>query len=120
MNRLKQILIYSDGEPSEILIGICHIFLLPATIYVDFDTLNIPLTITAILSGVYQMYAVFSNCLKHRFYAVQIATIIASTTCLNLYLSGLLNGSRIEWIIIFVFALWNTFRLVNEKIQKEL
>lgn len=118
--RIKQILIYSDGEPSEILIGICHIFLLPATIYVDFDTLNIPLIIIAILSGIYQIYAVFSSCLKHRFYAVQIATIIASTTCINLYLSGLLNGARIEWVIIFLFALWNTFRIVNEKIQKEL
>tara|TARA_X000001382_G_scaffold101953_1_gene76646 strand:+ start:6446 stop:6808 length:363 start_codon:yes stop_codon:yes gene_type:complete len=120
MNRLKQILIYSDGEPSEILIGVCHIFLLPATICVEFNALNIPLIIIAILSGVYQLYAVFSNCLRLRFYAVQIATIISSTTCVNLYLSGLLNGSRIEWIIIFLFALWNTFRIVNEKIKKEL
>ena len=82
--RIKEILIYSDGEPSEILIGVCHIFLLPATIYVDFEDLNIPLMVVAVLSGAYQVYAVFSNCLKRRFYAVQMATIIASTTCINL------------------------------------
>lgn len=118
--RLKEILIYSDSEPNELLIAMCHLICLPAAICIDFLNPDALLISVAMASGLYQSWAVFQNCIKHRYYAVQIATVIAFATCYNLNDAGLLEGSRLGWCIIFVFAMWNTFRVMLEKITRGL
>lgn len=118
--RIKQILFYSDSEPNEMLIGMCHMICLPAALIVEFHNPDLLLILLAIFSGIYQFYAVYINCLKHRYYAVQFATTIAFATCYSLYSYGLLKGSRLGWCIIFVFAMWNTFRVMTEKISRGL
>lgn len=118
--RIKQILFYSDSEPNEMLIGMCHMICLPASLCVEFNNPDVLLISLAILSGLYQFYAVYINNLKHRYYAVQCATTIAFATCYSLYSYDLLEGSRLGWCIIFVFAMWNTFRVMTEKISRGL
>ena len=51
--------------------------------------------------------------------AVQIATIVAIMTVINLSMEGLMTGSRTGWIIIMLFAIWNTIRVFKEKIIKD-
>jgi len=119
-SRIKQLFLYSDSEPNEMLIGMCHIVCLPAALCVEFHNPDILLISLAILCGLYQFYAVYINNLKHRYYAVQCATTIAFATCYSLYSNGLLEGSRLGWCIIFVFAMWNTIRVMIEKINKGL
>jgi hypothetical protein len=53
-----------------------------------------------------------------RLIAVQIAAIIALMTVENLFVEGLLNGSRIGWCIIMCFAFWNTVRVFKEKNER--
>jgi hypothetical protein len=53
-----------------------------------------------------------------RLIAVQVATLIAIMTIENLYVSGLLNGSRVGWVIIGLFAAWNTLRVYKEKLDR--
>ena len=50
--------------------------------------------------------------------AVQLAAIIAAMTVVNLCFEGLMEGSRVGWIIILLFAFWNTLRVFKEKMER--
>lgn len=119
--KVKDLFWYSDSEPNEVLIAFCHIFALPAALCVDFENPSIPLILAGIAAGSFQMWAVLWNgTLRMRLYAVQIAALIAIGTVENLFVGGLLNGSRIGWAIIMLFAIWNTIRVFKEKLEKGL
>ena len=119
--KVKDLFWYSDSEPNEVLIAFCHIFALPAALCVDFENPSIPLILAGIAAGSFQMWAVLWNgTLRMRLYAVQIAALIAIGTVENLFVGGLLNGSRIGWAIIMLFAVWNTIRVFKEKVEKGL
>lgn len=119
--KVKDLFWYSDSEPNEVLIAFCHIFALPAALCVDFANPSIPLILAGISAGCFQMWAVLWNgTLRMRLYAVQIAALIAIGTVENLFVGGLLNGSRIGWAIIMLFAIWNTIRVFKEKLEKGL
>jgi len=117
--KVKELFWYSDSEPNEVLIAFCHVFALPAALCVDFDNPSIPLILLGIAAGSFQFWAVVWNgTLKMRLYAVQIAAVIALMTVENLFVEGLLNGSRIGWVIIMAFAMWNTARVFKEKNER--
>lgn len=119
--KVKDLFWYSDSEPNEVLIAFCHIFALPAALCVDFDNPSIPLILGGVAAGLFQMWSVvWDGTLRMRLYAVQIAAVIAFMTVENLFVEGLLNGSRIGWAIIMVFAMWNTVRVFKEKMEKGL
>jgi hypothetical protein len=121
LSKLKDLFWFSDSEPNEVLIAFCHIFALPAALCVDFDNPSLPLILGGILAGSFQMWAVLWNgTLRMRLYAVQIAALIAIGTVENLIASGLMNGSRVGWGIICLFAIWNTIRVFKEKVDKGL
>jgi hypothetical protein len=118
--KAKELFWYSDSEPNEVLIAICHLICLPLAIISDFEDAHWGLMIFGIVSGGFQLWAVlWTDCLKYRLYAVQAATLIGISTCVNLHLEGLLVGSRTGWIIILLFAIWNTVRVVKQKIDKD-
>jgi len=121
VRRLKELFWYSDSEPNEVLIAFCHIFALPAALCVDFENPSFLLISAGIFAGTFQLWAVIWNgTLRMRLIAVQIATLIAISTVENLIAEGLMNGSRIGWAIIGLFAVWNTVRVFKEKIQRGL
>lgn len=118
MKRFSEIFWYSDSEPNEVLISFCHLFALPASILMEFENKSYFLCIGAIFAGLFQFWAVlFNGTLKMRLLAVQIATLIGISTVINLCLNGLLTGSRIGWVIIAVFAIWNTIRVTHQKLH---
>lgn len=119
LNKFKELFWYSDSEPNEVLIAFCHIFALPAALCVDFDNPSLILIGAGILAGSFQMWAVLWNgTLRMRLIAVQVAALIALGTVENLFATGLMNGSRVGWMIIMLFALWNTVRVYKEKLAK--
>jgi hypothetical protein len=121
ISKLKGLFWYSDSEPNEILIAFCHLIALPAALCVEFNNPSILLITMAVSSGLFQMWAVlWSEGLNMRLIAVQIATLIALGTVFNLSMEGLLNGSRLGWVIIAMFAIWNTIRVFREKLEKSI
>lgn len=117
--RLKNIILYSDSEPNEILIAMCHLICLPLAILVDFEIPNLFLMIIAMISGLYQLYAtLWCDCINKRLFAVQFASLIAIGTIYNLVNQGILIGSRTGWLIIMVFSFWNVIRVFLEKINR--
>lgn len=119
--RAREIFLYSDSEPNEILIALCHLIALPASILFEYENPMPMLCLGAVAAGAFQMWAVlYSGSLKMRLLAVQIATVIAIMTIENLWVAGLLTGSRLGWVIIGMFAGWNTIRVYKEKLKKGL
>jgi hypothetical protein len=121
LKRAKEIFLYSDSEPNEVLIAMCHLIALPASILFEYDNPMPFLCLGAVAAGLFQLWAVlYSGSIKMRLIAVQIATVIAIMTIENLAVEGLLTGSRLGWIIIGLFAAWNTIRVFKEKLQRGL
>ena len=119
LKRMKDIFWFSDSEPNEVLIGACHLFILPFAIYTDFNVVNPFLALLGIIAGAYQLYAaLWCGCLNKRLFAVQFAVLVGIGTVVNLYKQDILNGSRTGWVLILVFALWNMIRVFHEKIYK--
>ena len=117
--KVKELFWYSDSEPNEVLIAFCHLICLPLALVVEFDNPSIWLVLGGMGAGAFQLWAVvWKGCLKYRLIAVQIATLVAIMTVENLYMEDLLVGSRTGWVIILVFAAWNTIRVFKEKIDR--
>jgi hypothetical protein len=117
--KVKELFWYSDSEPNEVLIAFCHLICLPLALVVEFDNPSIWLVLGGMGAGAFQLWAVvWKGCLRYRLIAVQIATLVAIMTVENLYMEDLLVGSRTGWVIILVFAAWNTIRVFKEKIDR--
>lgn len=119
IHKIKELFWYSDSEPNEVLIALCHLICLPLALLAEFNNPNALFIIGAALTGAFQLWAViWKGCLKYRLLAVQLATIVAIMTIINLSLEGLMEGSRTGWIIILLFAIWNTIRVFKEKLDR--
>mgnify|MGYP000064594434 CR=1 FL=1 len=119
LEKVKDLFWYSDSEPNEVLIAFCHIMVLPCAILIEFEDPSFLAITVGVLSGLFQLWAVVWNgSLKYRLIAVQVASLIAAMTIVNLYMSNLLEGSRIGWCIIGAFAAWNTIRVFKEKLER--
>jgi len=115
--RAKEILLYSDSEPNELLIGLLHAVILPFAM-LEIGEPFIVFQILASISGFFQLYAVLIDCrLKMRVLAVKLAMLIAVSTVINYYMAGMLSGSHFGWLLILVFATWNLVRVEQERLQ---
>lgn len=119
--KVKELFWYSDSEPNEVLIAFCHLICLPLALLAEFDQPSPLFIIGGMSAGAFQLWAViWKGCLKYRLLAVQLATAVAVMTVENLYMEGLLVGSRTGWVIILAFAAWNTVRVFKEKLDKNV
>lgn len=118
--RFKQIFLYSDSEPNEVLIGLLHALILPFAMLEMMDPNNF-LQVSASAVGFFQLYAVlFNGTLRIRKIAVQLATLVAIMTVVNYFMAGMLRGSHFGWLLILIFAIWNLVRVTREQFEREL
>lgn len=116
--RFKEIFLYSDSEPNEVLIGILHALILPVAM-LEMMTPNNLLQIGASAVGFFQLYAVLYNgTLRIRKIAVQLATLVAIATVVNYFMAGMLHGSHFGWLLILIFAVWNLIRVTREQFER--
>ena len=116
--RFKQIFLYSDSEPNEVLIGLLHALILPFAMLEMIDPNNF-MQIGASFVGFFQLYAVLYNGkLRIRMIAVQLATLVAIMTVVNYAMAGMLHGSHFGWLLILIFAIWNLIRVTREHIHQ--
>ncbi len=119
--KVKDLFWYSDSEPNEVLIAFCHVIVLPLAIMVEFDNPSMLAIVSGMMAGTFQLWAVVWNgTLKYRLIAVQLASLIAIMTIINLCMAGLMEGSRMGWCIIGMFAIWNTIRVFKEKMERNV
>ena len=116
--RAKQIFLYSDSEPNEVLIGILHMIILPFAMF-EIGKPWFLLQIAAHLVGAFQLYCVLYNgALKMRIIAVQLATIVSIATVANYTMAGMMQGSHLGWLLIMIFAVWNLIRVTREQMLR--
>lgn len=119
LDKVKELFWYSDSEPNEVLIAFCHVVCLPLALIVEFHNPSILLIFGGFGAGLFQLWAViWKGSLRFRLIAVQIATLVAIMTVINLSMAGLMTGSRTGWVIIMLFAFWNAIRVFKEKMIK--
>ena len=118
LGRAKEIFLYSDSEPNEVLIGILHMLILPFAMF-EIGEPWAPLQIGAHLVGAFQLYCVLYNgTLKMRKVAVQLATLVSIATVANYTMAGMMKGSHLGWLLICIFAIWNLIRVTREELYK--
>lgn len=118
ISRFKEIFLYSDSEPNEVLIGLLHAVILPFAM-LEIGTPFLLFQIGASAVGFFQLYAVlFNGTLKMRKYAVQAACLVAIATVINYCMADMMRGSHFGWLLILVFTVWNLIRVTREEIIK--
>ena len=118
LKRFKEIFLYSDSEPNEVLIGMLHAIILPfAMIEIGAPLLLFQSLVSFV--GFFQLYAVLYNgTLKIRKWAVQAACLVSIATVVNYTMVGMMYGSHFGWLLILIFAIWNLIRVTREELSK--
>lgn len=115
IQRAKEVFLYSDSEPNEVLIGILHMVILPFAMF-EIGTPWIGLQIGAHLVGGFQLWCVLYNGqLRCRKWAVQAAVLVSIMTVANYTMAGMMKGSHLGWLLICIFAIWNLVRVTREE-----
>lgn len=110
-HQAARILMHSNSEPNELMIGLLHFVILPFAMLELGEPLLI-LQISASLVGLFQLYSVlFDGSLEMRKWSAQAACMIAASTVVNYSLVDMLHGSHLSWLLIFGFSIWNCYRL---------
>lgn len=119
MSRAKEIMMYSDSEPNEVLIGVLHMLILPFAMF-EIGKPWMLLQISAHLVGAFQIYCVlFDGSIKMRQIAVQLAVVVSIMTVVNYTFAGMMQGSHLGWLLICVFAIWNLIRVTRENLHRK-
>jgi hypothetical protein len=118
LKRFKEIFLYSDSEPNEVLIGMLHAIILPfAMLEIGNPILFFQIIVS--LVGFFQLYAVLYNGTLHmRKWAVQAACLVSIATVVNYTMAGMMQGSHFGWLLILIFAIWNLIRVTREELSK--
>lgn len=115
LDHAKHILTHSDSKPNELMVGMLHFIILPLAM-LELGDPNIILQISASLIGLFQLYSVLlDGSLYLRKSSAQAACMIAGFTVLNFIAIGMMKGSHLGWALIFLFTIWNCYRLSLEE-----
>ena len=112
IKNLRELFLWSDSEPNEILIGMLHAFILPLAI-LEIGNLWF-MQVVSIVAGLFQLYAVGTKDIWCRRLACIIAMVVSCLTVVDYITAGMMKGSQLGWFLILVFSLWNLIRVSRE------
>ena len=118
IKNLRNILLYSDSEPTELLVGLISGLMVPLFLWRSHNEI-MALYFVFILLGVYQIGAVIcSNFVaRERACLFTMATYIVmflNTTIISVYLKFPI-GYELHWLFLAVISLWNLKRVSVDK-----
>lgn len=118
LKNLRKIWIYSDSQPTEIVLAISLIILAPIAITIELGGLHV-FKLILIISGLYQLFCVSSNDLNCRLKA-SIITFGLYLACAIMYIThiGLPTPTHYGWIIFVLASFGSMNRLIREKIHR--
>ena len=119
LGRAREIFLYSDSEPNEILIGILHMLILP------FAMLEIA-SLGLYFKSLHTWWVPFSSlpCYSTKSgtpkVATLLATLVAVATCANYTMAGMMHGSHLGWLLILIlrFGTSSESRLKTSKSKR--
>jgi len=113
---LKKVWLYSDSQPTEILLALVNIFLAPLATFIELGPLWV-FQITLIVSGIYQLLCVANGDLKCRLRASLITFgMYASTLLVYLDCIGLPTPSHWGWFVLVFASFSSLMRIKREQL----
>lgn len=113
---LKEVWLYSDSQPTEILLSLVNIFLTPLATFLELGPLWL-FQITLILTGIYQLVCVANGDLKCRLRASLITFgMYASTLLMYMDCIGLPTPSHWGWFVLVFASFSSLMRIKREQL----
>lgn len=114
--RLRQIWLYSDSQPTEIILALCNIFLTPLAILFEIGELYFYISVV-IISGLYQILCVTSDDIICRVRASMFTFgIYCASAILYLLTIGFPTPTHYGWIVFVIASFGSMGRVTREKI----
>lgn len=116
--RLRQIWLYSDSQPTEILLAICNIFLAPIAILSEVGDLYF-YALIVIATGINQIICVAKDNIDCRVKASMFTFGIYLTSAI-MYLShvGFPTPTHYGWVVLVISSFSSMGRVTREKIYR--
>ena len=118
LKHLKDVWVYSDGQPTEVILGSINIILTPIAVYLELCGLGI-FQLFLIASGIYQLMCVAGDDIKCRLRA-SFLTFSMYMATLIMYLGeiGLPTASHYGWIVLTFAAFSSLIRIKKEQLHR--
>lgn len=117
-SRLYQVWVYSDSQPTEILLALCSIFLVPTAIITEVGSFYFYVGIS-ILSGIYQIMCVARHDLKCRVRASVITfSVYCATVIMYLTHVGFPSTTHYGWLVFVLAAYGSMSRVTKENVYR--
>ena len=111
---LREVWVYSDSQPTEILLAMVNIFLTPIATYMELGPLLL-FQLCLIIAGVYQLLCIANGDISCRLRASLITFgMYASTLLMYLDCVGLPTPSHWGWFVL-VFASFSSLRRIKRE-----
>lgn len=120
LNNLKEIFLFADSQPTEIMLGMLNfVLLLPATL-IELGFIPIYQSI-GILVGGYQLYAVARQNIKMRRSASFLSFVVFTMTIVLYATCGYLtkSASHWGWVVLWLSSLSSVKRVTTEYYHKQ-
>ena len=114
LERLREVWLYSDSQPTEILLASLNIFLTPIATYLELGSLLV-LQFGLIISGLFQLLCISTNDIDCRVrgsmitFGFYMTTLVFYLMCL-----GLPTPSHFGWVVL-VFASFSSLRRISKE-----
>ena len=114
LERLREVWLYSDSQPTEILLASLNIFLTPIATYLELGSLLV-LQFGLIISGLFQLLCISTNDIDCRVrgsmitFGFYMTTLVFYLMCL-----GLPTPTHFGWVVL-VFASFSSLRRISKE-----
>lgn len=118
LNHLRQVWIYADGQPTEIILAIVNIFLTPIALHLEVGCFGV-FGFFLIASGLHQLWCIACESLKCRLRGA-FFTFSAYLGTLIMYLGsiGLPTPSHWGWFVLVFASFFSLVRIKKEQLHR--
>ena len=118
LNHLKNIWVYGDGQPTEIILAVINIMLTPIALFMEVGCFGV-FGLFLIASGIHQLYCIACDNLKCRLRGA-FFTFSAYFGTLIMYLGsiGLPTPSHWGWVVLAFASFSSLLRIKKEQLHR--
>ena len=114
--KLKNVWLYSDSQPTEILLAVVNIFSTPIASYIELGPVLL-VQIFMVLTGIYQLWCVSNGDLKCRLRASLFTFgMYFATLLMYIGMIGIPTPTHMGWFVLFIASLSSLLRIKSEEI----
>ena len=115
---LKEVWLFSDGQPTEMTLAIANIFLTPLAVCIELGECGL-FTLFLIISGLHQLWCIAKDDLNCRLRGAFFTfSMYFATLLMYLGMIGLPTPSHYGWILLVVASFSSLLRIKKEQLYR--